>query len=154
MCLGVVDGRVRHVAITVDLGLRARLGHHVGPHSPRIIPGSRPGSHLRLGRVASLRGSIARVVGHTVRHRRRCGRGLFPNVRKRRRALELGWQHVRVHGVPLRLGGILSAVVVVAAAAEVCRTLVLVGRAVLYPRKGDVLGQAVSVCGGGHEEVL
>ncbi len=72
------------------------------------------------------------LEGHSVDGRRR--RGLvLPHVRERRLALELRRHHLRLHGLALGRRRILVIVVVIVRAAiEVGRTLVLVWSAMLY----------------------
>lgn len=129
MALRSVDGGIRHVRIAVHRRLRARLRRHHGAQSPPVVPRRRPGTHLRLGSVAALRG-VAGVVGHAIRHRRRRGSVMLLHVLVGRLSLEVRRHHLGVHGVPLRRA-VLDGLGLVLAAIEVYGTLVLVRAAVL-----------------------
>lgn len=55
--LRVVDSRLRHVCVAVNLRRRLpgadRLADHSGIHPPDVVPGRWPGSHPRLGSMTT-----------------------------------------------------------------------------------------------------
>jgi hypothetical protein len=132
----VVDGWRGHVGDAGVRGLGAgRLGHHVWTDAAEVVPRVRARSHTRLRGVSALDmvGGM-RLEGNAVGNGRRCGRGMMADV-GREGLLELVRDHVRVHAIlaPRRGGAVaFFLVLLIVAAVEIARTLVLVRRAVLF----------------------
>lgn len=124
LILGVVDGGVWHVGVTVSwlLGRRRRRL----AHAAEVLSRARSRSDLRLRRVGALH-VVPGVLGkwHPVDGRR--SRGLvLPHVRERRMSLELRRHHLGLHGFPLgRRAVLVIVVVVIVAAVEVSWAFVL-----------------------------
>lgn len=123
-----IDGRLGHVAISIDnrLGARGAAGLRYVRRASEVVSRRGTGAHLRrLGRVASL------DKGHAV-DRRRGRRRVVPQVCEGRLALEVLGDHRRLDGSFMTMGRRsldILIIVIVAPAVEIAGTFVFGGAA-------------------------